>query len=385
MHTEYGHSVSFIVQDFRTYPDYLHPDIESIGGGPVPSGLPYEVRNTWEHWKLIPNGPPTLQLPAQKRVTAEIQGANGILDLTYENVKYPLFGNREGTIEFLIDFDGTPAPICASIISKFLHGRPAFMVLEDDPEYYYIGTFSINGFNPGTGGERSSISIGYSVYPYKISLYNSLDEWLWDPFNFYTDRINHASDFIISNASVNIYYRNQNNKSAAFNYYKNTLNMFNSGATYDSSRPELQFMNYLNKDTLTSMKTPAASSLTTYNAWAPLIDLYDYCGTMPTCPIIYWKPDSNASTANEKRLIVNYVHNALGINYCESNNKAKELKVSGSSNLSSQNVEYLGLEDGYYKFRDNDIILSDMMTHQDNYIQFLGVGEVKLLFRRGAL
>lgn len=54
--------------------------------------------------------------------------------------------------------------------------------MEDAPEYFYEGRFTVNSWK--SPKDWSHITIDYSVGPYKWSVLSSIDDWLWGPFNF---------------------------------------------------------------------------------------------------------------------------------------------------------------------------------------------------------
>ena len=84
-----------------------------------------------------------------------------------------------------------------SEIMDYLHGQSLRAILEDDPEYFYEGRFTVNSWK--SPKEWSRITIDYSVGPYKWSVLSSIDDWLWDPFNFQNGVIRAA---IFKNISV---------------------------------------------------------------------------------------------------------------------------------------------------------------------------------------
>lgn len=147
-------------------------------------------KNTWDDWKLIPSSRPLFNPPKQKTNTLEIAGADGALDLSEALTGYPIYNNREGSMEFLVmnDYAGYKWSDVYSEVMDYLHGKQMKAILEDDPQYYYEGRFTVNSWK--SNSDYSNITIDYSVNPYKWSLYDSLDtNWLWDPFNFETDII----------------------------------------------------------------------------------------------------------------------------------------------------------------------------------------------------
>lgn len=150
-------------------------------------------KNTWDDWCLIPNGRPIFSPPEQKTNYLDIPGGNGSLDMSEALTHYPVYNNRTGSFTFIIMNKGaTHYPECNpaklddiySRIMAYLHGRRMKAVLEDDDQYFYEGRFSVQNITPGA--DWSTVEIGYNVDPYKYSILSSVDDWLWDPFNFET-------------------------------------------------------------------------------------------------------------------------------------------------------------------------------------------------------
>lgn len=344
-HTEFGHSVYFISQNWGSYPNFSTQNIEALyTGSTFSNGIP---KNTWEDWHLIPASRPTLPFPNQKTRTIDsIPNINGNIDLSWSDVPYPVFENREDTFEFIYNplYDDTHKDWTElySEIASFIHGRHLRMVLEDDPGYYYEGRFHVEKWTSNTDGSGSTITIGYSVQPYKLSLTNSLDEWFWDPFSFYSGVV---SDSVFKNITV-------------------------SG--YDGH----------NKNDIPRTENPHC----TWNK----IELFRYAGDMPQIPIVYWKPNSESS---DKKLIVDYVNKSYGIDYADPTrivlNSEKYKYYDPNKRFNSDAVTLIGPEtidgDVWYKFKDNDLIFCDAYMGEEQYIAFAGNGTIKIEFRRGRL
>lgn len=143
--------------------------------------------NTWDDWHLVPSSRPVINPPGLKKKYIDLPGANGHLDYTEALTGYPLFENREGSLEFYV-MNGYQEWIeLHSKISNFMHGRKMIMILDDDPEWEYQGRFTINNWK--SDKDYSKITIDYNVMPYKMASLSSYDEWLWNPFCFETDYI----------------------------------------------------------------------------------------------------------------------------------------------------------------------------------------------------
>ena len=122
-------------------------------------------KNTWTDWFLIPSSRPVFNPPKQKTQYLDIPGASGSLDLSESLTPYPIFNDREGTMEFAVDNDHREWHALYSEIMDYLHGRTMQARLADDPNNYYEGRFSVNEWKSEPA--NSVISISYRVGPYK--------------------------------------------------------------------------------------------------------------------------------------------------------------------------------------------------------------------------
>lgn len=353
-HTEFGHSISFVAQNWDKYPDFAMADKSVIGHYVTPldrdslqSDTPHDHHmdvNTWESWHLIPESRPTLPLPKQKRKVIDgIPNTNGSIDLSLKDTGYPVYENREGTFNFIYNpiysytyGDYRDWTVIYSEISNFIHGRQLRMVLEDDPEYYWDGSFTVEGWASNTDGSGSVITIGYSVQPHKLTILSSLDAWLWDPFNFYNGAIQ--------------------------NTVFNNITLSNDMSSYSNK-------NNIAEDD---------------SGWHK-IELYGRMGNKPLLPIIWWCPNESSSN---KKLIVDYVNESYNMDYKHfgyEKYKYYDPKGSDSSKAVTKIDNHIESGKTWYRFKDNDLIFCDGYTGDSQFIQFIGNGELKIDFRRGSL
>lgn len=155
-------------------------------------------KNTWDTWHLVPTKRPVIVPPTQKRQIIDIPGGDGVLDVSLALTGYPVYNNREGTIEFAVvnnnNYDTSiiiPEQLTIkdwtkvlSDIQEYFSGSTMLCILEDEPEYYYRGLWWVDSWNNNEMG--ATITLGYSVEPYKFSYGSSTGKWLWNPFNFQT-------------------------------------------------------------------------------------------------------------------------------------------------------------------------------------------------------
>lgn len=159
------------------------------------------ARNTWEHWRLVPDERPAIAPPQPKTTFVDIPGTNGKLDLSRALTGYPTYNNRQGTINYVVMNDFRHWQTAYTDIMTCINGKRCYMVYEEDPEYYYVGLITCTGWQ--TGNYYSVISISYDLEPYKWRNYDSNDAWLWDPFNFSTGVITSRDEYGF-NSSVEV-------------------------------------------------------------------------------------------------------------------------------------------------------------------------------------
>lgn len=136
-----------------------------------------------------------LSFPEAKTDQVDIPGSNGVIDLTEVNGRV-CYKNRTMTLTFSLDDDYVEWHMLSSRIAKELHGKMIKCILPDDPNYYYEGRFSID--SKKTNDVITDIVITGDVHPFKLDVYSSSEEWLWDPFSFEDGIIRSYHDIEIS-------------------------------------------------------------------------------------------------------------------------------------------------------------------------------------------
>lgn len=168
-------------------------------------GVQIGEKHTYKDWNLILTST-DIDFPDPKTETVDVPGTDGELDFSEVLTGDISYKNRKISFEFeMVDrFANWKNKI--SEISNYLHGRNFKIILDEDPSFYYYGRITINNFksNKSTG----TITIEADVEPYKYDLYSSIENWLWDPFNFETGIINETNELQVnSELEVVIYGR----------------------------------------------------------------------------------------------------------------------------------------------------------------------------------
>jgi predicted phage tail component-like protein len=132
------------------------------------------TKNTWDDWGLIPSSRPVFEPPTKKTSYVDIQGMNGTIDMSEALTGYPIYNNREGSFGFYVVLDcaqnaGKTWKDLYSTISNYLHGKTFQAILDDDPDYYYEGVFTVEKWDSKNDGSGNEITISYNVKPYKYS------------------------------------------------------------------------------------------------------------------------------------------------------------------------------------------------------------------------
>lgn len=162
-------------------------------------------KNTWDDWHLVPTSRPLVNPPGVRANMVDIPGGDGSLDLTEALTGFPTYSNRTGSWEFIVMNDYGSWEARYSELMAYFHGKQFRAILDDDPNYYYEGRFSLSSWS--SNKNWSTVVINYNVGPYKIELRASGEDWLWDPFNFEQDtirdykniQVNGSLEFVIAN------------------------------------------------------------------------------------------------------------------------------------------------------------------------------------------
>lgn len=129
-------------------------------------GIKFGNYHSYDDFSLILSQK-TISAPSPKVESIEIPGGDGVLDLTdfFGEVKY---NNRELTFEFSSIIPQKEFLDLFSEIQNAIHGQKMQIVLDDDPDWYYIGRVTV----PEWKTEKSigKITIDCDCEPYKVKI-----------------------------------------------------------------------------------------------------------------------------------------------------------------------------------------------------------------------
>lgn len=102
--------------------------------------------------------------PAKAKTTyLEIEGADGSLDLT-EALGEVKYSDRQGSLTFYV-LPGDDWEQKKTEVSNYLNGLQCKMTLDKDPNYYYLGRFTVNSYK--SDKMLRQITVDYRLKPYK--------------------------------------------------------------------------------------------------------------------------------------------------------------------------------------------------------------------------
>ena len=151
-------------------------------------------KNTWLDWHLIPASRPDVATPNYTQKMVVIPGHPGALDLSVYLTGNPIYENRTGSWDFIVDNYHESWVSIKNNVMSYLHGQRMKCILDDDPGYYYMGRFKVDSMRSDSSNSRITISYVLDPFIYRIDV---AGDWLWDSFNFETDRTDEMSSFKI--------------------------------------------------------------------------------------------------------------------------------------------------------------------------------------------
>lgn len=136
-------------------------------------GITFNEKHSWRDYGLKPvkfNTP----LPVQRKITQEVPGMHGSLDLSESLTGYVLYENRP--LEFIFDLrahsqEEFETKIFA--IRNDLDGMKCNMILDTDSGYYYVGRVAVSG-NYNQEEIEHEIVITADAYPFKYKIHKTV-------------------------------------------------------------------------------------------------------------------------------------------------------------------------------------------------------------------
>lgn len=158
-----------------------------------------ESRHTYRDFGLFPSEVNMPDPPEVQTRFIEVPGMDGRLDVTEALDGTIHYDDRDYSQKYLDVVGRIQMHDRYSALQNFIHGKHLRMILDDDPNWYYEGRFEIG--SPSPQDYKNTLKIEASLRPFKYSINSTIDDWLWDPFNFETGVIREYSNLQIEGNS----------------------------------------------------------------------------------------------------------------------------------------------------------------------------------------
>lgn len=130
-------------------------------------GVKFGNFHSWNDFSLILSNK-KIGSPNAKITTVEIPGADGVLDISefFGDIKYK---NRTLSFDFSTIVPQSEFLNLFSMIQNAIHGRKVRIVLDDDPDFYYIGRISVSEWKADKNIGKITVDCDCEPYKYKMN------------------------------------------------------------------------------------------------------------------------------------------------------------------------------------------------------------------------
>ena len=127
-------------------------------------GVTFGNIHSYDDLGLFMSDRPEILLPEAKLFTVDIPGGDGYVDLTESLVGEVKYENRELEFSFIIPAEIDDQAEVYTRVYNALHGKKTKIVLDEDPNYYYVGRLSVK---PKTKDSVMEFTVKADCEPYK--------------------------------------------------------------------------------------------------------------------------------------------------------------------------------------------------------------------------
>lgn len=130
-------------------------------------GVTFDNYHSFRSWGLMLAKKPVVTPPEPDTKLVKVPFSNVILDLTKAITDKVTYGLREIQCQFVTMEERDKWKTLHDEILSALHGQKMKIVLDDDPDYYYLGYVNVGELEPGK--KTATFSITATVEPYKYA------------------------------------------------------------------------------------------------------------------------------------------------------------------------------------------------------------------------
>lgn len=149
------------------------------------TGTKYDSKHSFNDFGLIRTVLPVISSPITKKHILSNPCANGDIDISNVPTGFPVYETRTITEVFIIPGDKKRWDELISALYQHFDGSEMWIELDSDPWYKWLGIPMIKNIDK-SADTYLKVEIQSIVKPFKYEKYSSVEDWLWDDFNFET-------------------------------------------------------------------------------------------------------------------------------------------------------------------------------------------------------
>ena len=130
-------------------------------------GVIFDNKHTYRDWGLLEKSRPIVSPPKPKLKLISVPGSDDVIDLTEHLTGKVHYEPRTISFEFVTIAERERWPQLYSEILNAIHGKRIRIVMDEDPNYYYIGRVNVDGFEPEPKTKTAILTMTAEVEPYK--------------------------------------------------------------------------------------------------------------------------------------------------------------------------------------------------------------------------
>lgn len=135
------------------------------------SGVTFGTFHSFRAWGLMLSKRPVISPPEPKYKLIEVPGSDAVIDLTEALAGTVTYRPREIKCEFVTKESRERWAEIHSAVMNAIHGKRLQIVLDNDPDYYYIGRITVGDMQNEKG--IMTLSVTATVEPYKYERYGN--------------------------------------------------------------------------------------------------------------------------------------------------------------------------------------------------------------------
>lgn len=128
-------------------------------------GVIFNDKHSFRDWGLLISSRPNISPPIPKLKLIDVPGSDGALDLTESLTGKVHYEMRTIRFEFILMDERGRWPSRYSEILNYLHGKRVRIIMDDDPNFYYIGRVTVGDLDPEK--KTATLEMEAKVEPYK--------------------------------------------------------------------------------------------------------------------------------------------------------------------------------------------------------------------------